>query len=1257
MRNNNNNSLRILFDLQACQTPDSAHRGVGRYSSALFETVAALAPPREIFGLTSAQLPHRYEPQDFNPARILNAMPLPDWHTARSFAGGEQDTLDGIAIAALTQGINPDVIHVSHVFEGFGSRVGLFDPQQRNMGQIVSATLYDLIPLLFQDHYFQNPQFRHWYYSRISWLRKADLLLAISESSRQDAIRLLGIEPWRIVTVHGGVKAHFSPPTEQSIARNRLLTRFSLREKMVLYTGGDDHRKNIIGVIRAFAMLPSELRANTQLVIVCSMTSERKLFHLAEALKHGLSPDDILITGFVSEQDLIDFYGVCDVFVFPSLYEGLGLPVLEAMACGAPVIGGNNSSVRELIVREDAMFDASSDKSIAERIAQVLRDENFASELRHYGIARAAEFNWKRSAELSLSAFDEAVSRKREAGVQSAISGWLPRQRLAVLTPLPPCRSGIADYNTKFLPYLSRHFEIDLFVESDTVSDEVLTSAFRIFNVKDFEPIATRYDLILYEFGNSEFHAHMLSLLEKYPGIVGMHDAYLGGVFGYLDFHDGHKGSYERHMLAAHGPIARRYFAPIQECIHPVNDAMSNLPCTKHVLDKALGVISHSPFNLQLARFHYPQGWRAAYRTIPQMVVLPTQAIEQERLTIRSELGFQSDDFIIVSFGHINWTKCSDRLLEAYLESNLYNHARTYLIFAGNLSEVDYGNRLVEAIAKAGLGNRIQVTGYLSSEDYTKYMLVADLAVQLRTNSRGGTPKGVLDCLAHGVPVIVNNEASYKDYPDDVVIKLDPEPSINEIAKKLAFIFENKNQLSAYTGKGRQYVLQNHDPVKCAAEYAAVLNEFGMSGKTCKVDNWVERFAPILGGSEDSAADSRLAASWLCGIKFPTWQRRNLYVDVTAVIEQDAGTGIQRAVKETIRGLYLGNFAGIEPVAVELRDGDLFEARDWLYSKGLLTQNEFSQSTAAPVVFSPGDILLMLDSTWLRYSEFHPIFDRARLAKVPVITTIYDLLPIKFPESFVNGGSKWFENWFLDAVRSSDGLLCISRAVADEVAEYVTKNCLEKKELKIGYWHLGSELPDVSLETGLSERVIAAQQTPYLISVGTIEPRKSHALTLAAMENLWQQGVNLSFCIAGKEGWQVGELMERIRNHPELGKRLFFIEKPSDSEIASLYHDAAGLIFMSIGEGFGLPLVEAAHYGIPIVCTDIPVFREIAGEFATYVKHDTAQSVGEALHKWWNLKQQDLLPDTRNMPKLTWLESAKQILTVVIDNKWVWRKQ
>ena len=171
--------------------------------------------------------------------------------------------------------------------------------------------------------------------------------------------------------------------------------------------------------------------------------------------------------------------------------------------------------------------------------------------------------------------------------------------------------------------------------------------------------------------------------------------------------------------------------------------------------------------------------------------------------------------------------------------------------------------------------------------------------------------------------------------------------------------------------------------------------------------------------------------------------------------------------------------------------------------------------------------------------------------------------------------------------------------------------------------------------------------------VGTIEPRKSHALALDAMERLWAQGHELCLCIAGKEGWMVKELMEKLRSHPLAGSKLFLMEHPTDDEIDCLYAKASGLLFLSKGEGFGLPLVEAANHGTPIICSNIPVCHEIAGDFATYVSIENAGLLARELAAWWDRKLAQQLPDTSKMPRLTWEESTNALLNVVFDNNWM----
>ncbi len=1255
----NKRSLRLLVDLQACQTQGSARRGVGRYSQALVDNILMNRDERDVFCLTSNALPCEASLNLVSEARVLRFPDLPDWGSDRGYRGGERDYLDALAYSAFIAPVKADLVHVSHVFEGFGERVALPSPTLRSSGQLFSATLYDLIPLLFQEHYFQNDDFRKWYLSRLDWLRKADLLLAISESSRQDAINLLGIEPWRIVTIHGGISPHFQPGNNLIEERKKLTKHYGLRERFVLYTGGDDHRKNINGAIAGYAEIPPELRKNCQLVIVCSMEEQRKQMYLDVAQSCGLGVEDIQITGFVPEEDLVSFYRTCDVFMFPSLYEGLGLPVLEAMACGAPVIGGNNSSVREIIARDDALFEAKSAKSIGEALAKVLHNKDFSNDLRLYGLKRAQDFSWQRSAKLATAAFDEALQRSREAGVTSAIHGWVPRRRIAMLTPLPPCRSGIADYNAKFLPYLARHFDIDLYVDNYIVSDEFLTVSFRIFDVKDFEAVAKSYDAILYEFGNSEFHEHMLPLLGKFPGIVGLHDAYLSGLMMYLEYYKGEQGRYTKEMLDAHGPLANRYFAPVQNCTDPVGKTIIELPCTKRILDQAIGVISHSPFNLDIARKFYSEGWQAPYRIISQMVTDPGNWSKAERDEARSQLGYSNDDFIIATFGHVAWTKWGDRLLEAFLSSSLQRNSRVYLVYVGELAQDEFGRQLNESIVKCKLGKRIQITGFLNEKDYERYLRVADVAVQLRTNSRGGTPKGVLDCLAFGVPVIVNNDASYTDYPDDVVVKIDADPSPKIIASQLDKMLNDKNLRISFSKAGKQYVRENHDPTHCAAEYAAAIHEFIEREQVIQPHNIISKFAPHLAGCIEQVKTSNIALDWLTQIHTPNFAKRRLIIDVSYIAKTDNQTGIPRVVKQIVQAFYCSARAGFEPLAVELVDGELRVASTWLLNQKLLfEQSEAIQNQFVPIRFQAGDVMLMLDSSWARYREFYPVFSKARASRVPIYTVVYDLLPIMLPSgNIVEGGKEWFQGWINDAVSASDGLICISRAVANDVIAYLDDLSELTISPKIAYWHLGSDFSTEHQGGDPSSNVANLASCPYLLMVGTIEPRKSHALALAAFERLWEQGHELRLCIVGKEGWMVGELMDRLRSHPLLGKKLFLIEGPSDIDMASLYKMAAGLLFLSKAEGFGLPLVEAANHGIPIVCSDIPVFHEIAGDFATYVALQNAVSVATDLDKWWEKRNSGKLPNTRDMPRLSWEQSAEALLDVVFNNNWIKDKQ
>lgn len=1244
-------SRRFLFDVQACQTAGSAHRGVGRYSSALAEHVDKLDDGIDLRLLVTAGLPIPENYFALLRHRCVQMPELPQWETSASYLGGEREALDALAYQSVANALNADLLHVSHVFEGWSERAALPDFSLKAPGQVYSATLYDLIPLRFPEFYFQNAKFKRWYLSRLEWLRRADHLLAISDASRTDAIDLLGIAPERITTIHGGVGNQFQADADvgNAVIANQLRERYGISGRYVLYTGGDDYRKNIEGALRGFAQLRGEIRQALQFVVVCSMDDGRKDMYRAIGRQVGLSADEMVFTGYVPEPDLVTLYQRCALFIFPSLYEGLGLPVLEAMQCGAPVIGSNTSSIAELIALPEATFNPADPADIGRCLHLVLTDDHFASSLRRHGVKRSADFSWERSARLAVDALTDCSDQLNRAGTHVAISGWLPRRRLAMFTPLPPCRSGIADYNAQFLPFLARHFEIDLYVDGYVVQDEAISATYRIFDAKDFPSVAEAYDVVLYEFGNSEFHEHMLALSKRFPGVVGLHDAYLSGLMGYLDFHKGEVGRFQAEMLPAHGPLARHFYAPVQACKDANTACIVNLPCIKSVLDSAIGIISHSPFNLHLANKFHPEGWWAPFRSIPQMVVRPEPLSTEKRNGIRRDLGFSESDIVITTFGHVAWTKWGDRLVAAFAAtSNLRGNARIHLVFAGELAADPFGHELKKSIKKLGLGKRIRITGYLSGEDYERYLRVTDVAIQLRTKSRGGAPKGVLDCLAYGVPVVVNNDASYRDYPTNSVIKLSPDPALAEIAEVLSALSADGLRREAASRGGLAYVKEAHDPELCAAKYAAAIEEFRVRKLNATRSRLVSGFAPHLAGLADVGAGVAQATTWLDQRRIPQFQRRRLLIDVSHIVRQDHQTGIPRVVKQVVRHLYCSDVAGFEPVAVELVGGRLVRATQWLITQGVLMAQEQSAEADDVGDFSSEDTLLMLDSSWARYREFFGVFDSLQRVGGRVITVVYDLLPITLPPgNIVDGGKAWFEGWLADAVKHSDGLICISGAVACDLSDWIARNRGRFEPTHhpfVRHWHLGSDFAATSADAVASKAVTALGKQPYLLMVGTIEPRKSHAAALDAFERLWQRGEPLAICIVGKEGWMVSELMLRLRGHAELGKRLILFEDSTDSDMAALYRGASGLLFLSKGEGFGLPLIEAAQFGTPIVCSDLPVFHEIAGDFAHYVALGDPDKLAAELEAWARRLRSGQVRRTEAMPRLSWRDSAHALL-------------
>jgi glycosyltransferase involved in cell wall biosynthesis len=168
--------------------------------------------------------------------------------------------------------------------------------------------------------------------------------------------------------------------------------------------------------------------------------------------------------------------------------------------------------------------------------------------------------------------------------------------------------------------------------------------------------------------------------------------------------------------------------------------------------------------------------------------------------------------------------------------------------------------------------------------------------------------------------------------------------------------------------------------------------------------------------------------------------------------------------------------------------------------------------------------------------------------------------------------------------------------------------------------------------------------------VGTIEPRKGYSQTISAFEQLWKDGHDINLVIVGREGWiglpdsmrtAVLRVVTQLRNSPELGQRLLWLEGISDEYLNKIYARSTCLIAASEGEGFGLPLIEAAQHKIPMMVRDIPIFREVAGAYAYYFNSFEPQQMSRAIDRWLELNKIGQTPASSDMPWITWKQSVK----------------
>ncbi len=315
--------------------------------------------------------------------------------------------------------------------------------------------------------------------------------------------------------------------------------------------------------------------------------------------------------------------------------------------------------------------------------------------------------------------------------------------------------------------------------------------------------------------------------------------------------------------------------------------------------------------------------------------------------------------------------------------------------------------------------------------------------------------------------------------------------------------------------------------------------------------------------------------------------------------------------------------------------------------KKLLSKKE--PTIKSNIVINKNDILLLIDSSW--YMNIWPSVSYFKENGGNVTSVIYDLIPIthnQFCDKFL---VEVFKEWFYDSLEYVDGYVAISNTVKNDLVTFLNNEFGEKVEKKkFDYFLLGSDFSyNKNKEDKIREKLpnIFKDGSTYII-VSTVEPRKNHKYLLDVFDSLWSKNIDINLCIIGRVGWEVEDLMERINNHRELNQKLLIYSDLNDNELLYCYKNAKMLLFPSIVEGFGLPIVESLSNGLPVLASDTPIHREVGGDKIGYFDiSDFNDLSNQIIEIEKNGIPDHLLVDV-NYKWLDWKESSRMLLDKMI---------
>jgi glycosyltransferase involved in cell wall biosynthesis len=385
----------ITFDMQAFQ---SANRigGIGKYNHDYLKSLFQLYPENTYNLIYNGQ--NKYpesadlENTDYSHSKNIKYLP-----------GNDRNPINKWISLYNLHLIDTDIFHILSPFE---SQQNTVIPNKRLPANTV-LTIYDFIPHIYQKLYLSSPTAKKKYLERAKIMESASMMLAISEATRQDAINLFNVPPEKIINI--GIAPsddYYKITNPENELKEKVKKLFNIGGQFVLTVSNTDHRKNLPTLLQAFSSLPKTILDEFTLIVVTNSQPQCIESHpaVAQYIAEGTKAK-IKFFYSLSNYDLCLLYNTCNTFIYASLYEGGGLPVIEAMKCGAAVIASNTSSIPEFAGRMDNLFNPKNVDDIRHAIENILTNDAFHHEIQDHGLEFSKTITWENVVNKAMKAY------------------------------------------------------------------------------------------------------------------------------------------------------------------------------------------------------------------------------------------------------------------------------------------------------------------------------------------------------------------------------------------------------------------------------------------------------------------------------------------------------------------------------------------------------------------------------------------------------------------------------------------------------------------------------------------------------------------------------------------------------------------------------------------------------------------------------------------------------------------------------------